>query len=95
MVLLWNFMCLKLFVCCYNRVRLRAIMRSVWAIALLGMSLLPLTADDPVEKRADPQAPTVSIQPRVRPSALMLAKPSWTAARIFASIPPWCWFPSR
>ena len=33
------------------------------------MSLLPLTADDPVEKRADPQAPTVSIQPRIRPSA--------------------------
>jgi Ca-activated chloride channel family protein len=43
-------------------------MRSVWAIALLGISLLPLTADDPVEKRADPQAPAISIQPRVRPS---------------------------
>ena len=54
---------------CYNRVRLRAIMRSVWTIALLGVSLLPLTADDQVEKRADPQAPTVSIQPRIRPPA--------------------------
>jgi Ca-activated chloride channel family protein len=43
-------------------------MRSVWTIALLGISLLPLTADDPVEKRADAKAPTVSIQPRVRPS---------------------------
>lgn len=44
-------------------------MRWVLAIALLGMSLLPLTADDPVEKRADPQAPTINIQPRVRPPA--------------------------
>jgi len=44
-------------------------MRSVWTIALLGVSLLPLTADDQVEKRADPQAPTVSIQPRIRPPA--------------------------
>ena len=52
----------------YNRLRLRATMRSVWTIALLGISLLPLTADDPVEKRADSQAPAISIQPRVRPS---------------------------
>jgi Ca-activated chloride channel homolog len=44
-------------------------MRFLWAIALLCTSLLPITAEDPVEKRADPQAPTVSIQPRVRPSA--------------------------
>jgi Ca-activated chloride channel family protein len=43
-------------------------MRSFWAIALLCTSLLPLTADDPVEKRADPQTPAVSIQPRVRPA---------------------------
>jgi len=43
-------------------------MRSFWAIALLCTSLLPLTADDPVEKRADAQTPNVSIQPRVRPS---------------------------
>src|SRR6185503_14446758 len=54
---------------CYNRVRLRATMRSVFTIALLGISLLPLTADDPVEKQANTQAPTISIQPRVRPSA--------------------------
>src|ERR1700730_18445354 len=54
--------------CCYNRVRLRATMRLFWAIALFCTSLLPLTADDPVEKRADTQAPTVSIQPRTRPS---------------------------
>src|SRR5690349_5823883 len=52
--------------CCYNRVRLRATMRLFWAIALLGTSLLPLTADDPVEKRADPQAPAISITPRTR-----------------------------
>jgi len=44
-------------------------MRLFWAIAFLGMSLLPLTADDPVEKRADAKAPAVSIQPRIRPSA--------------------------
>jgi len=44
-------------------------MRSLLAIALLGMSLLPLTADDKVQKRADPDAPTINIQPRVRPSA--------------------------
>jgi VWFA-related protein len=43
-------------------------MRSFWAIALLCTSLLPLTADDPVEKRADGQAANVSIQPRSRPS---------------------------
>ena len=41
-------------------------MRFSWAIALLCTSLLPLTADDPVEKRADPRAPNVSIQPRTR-----------------------------
>ena len=52
--------------CCYNRVRLRATMRLFWAIALLCTSLLPLTADDPVEKRADPQAPAITIQPRTR-----------------------------
>jgi VWFA-related protein len=44
-------------------------MRLIWAIALLGISLLPLAAEDPVEKRADPQAPTITIQPRVRPSS--------------------------
>jgi len=44
-------------------------MRSVWTIALVAISLLPLTAEDQVEKRADPKAPTVSIQPRIRPSA--------------------------
>jgi Ca-activated chloride channel family protein len=44
-------------------------MRLFWAIAFAGMSLLPLSADDQVEKRADPKAPTVSIQPRIRPSA--------------------------
>ncbi len=43
-------------------------MRSLLAIALLGTSLLPLTAEDPVGKRADPNAPTISIQPRPRPS---------------------------
>jgi VWFA-related protein len=43
-------------------------MRSFWAIALLCTSLLPLTADDPVEKRADAHASNVSIEPRVRPS---------------------------
>jgi Ca-activated chloride channel family protein len=43
-------------------------MRSFWTIALLGISLLPLTADDPVEKRVDSQAPSVSIQPRARTS---------------------------
>jgi VWFA-related protein len=43
-------------------------MRSFWAIALLGVALLPLAADDPLEKRADPQAPAVSIQPRARVS---------------------------
>ena len=53
---------------CYNRVRLRAIMRSFFTIALLGISLLPLTAEDPLEKRADKQAPTISIQPRTRTS---------------------------
>ncbi|MCU1339534.1 MAG: von Willebrand factor, type [Bryobacterales bacterium] len=42
-------------------------MRSFWAITLFCTALLPLTADDPVEKRADPKAPNVSIQPRVRP----------------------------
>jgi hypothetical protein len=31
-------------------------MRVLLGIALLGMSLAPLSADDPVEKRADPQA---------------------------------------
>jgi Ca-activated chloride channel family protein len=41
-------------------------MRSFSTIALLVISLLPLTADDPAEKRADPKAPTVSIQPRIR-----------------------------
>jgi len=45
-------------------------MRSFWTIALLGIALLPLTADDPVEKRAenrvDAQAPTINIQPRSR-----------------------------
>jgi len=41
-------------------------MRLFWAIALLGTSLLPLTADDPVEIRADPQAPAISITPRTR-----------------------------
>lgn len=45
-----------------------ATMRSFWTIALLGISLLPLTADDPVEKRADSQAAAVSIQPRSRTS---------------------------
>ncbi len=44
-------------------------MRWFWAIALSCVSLLPLTADDPLEKRADPQAPTVSIQPRIRPTS--------------------------
>jgi VWFA-related protein len=44
-------------------------MRLIWAIALLCTSLLPMTADDAPEKRADPQAPTISIQPRPRPSA--------------------------
>jgi len=44
-------------------------MRSVWTIALLGISLLQLTADDQAEKRPDPKAPTVSIQPRIRPPA--------------------------
>jgi Ca-activated chloride channel homolog len=43
-------------------------MRLLLAIALLGTLLLPLTADDPVEKRADPNPPTISIQPRPRPS---------------------------
>jgi len=43
-------------------------MRSFSAIALLMVWLLPLTADDPAEKRSDPQAPTISIQPRVRPA---------------------------
>ena len=61
-------------------------MRSVWTIALLGISLLPLTAEDPLEKRADPQAPAISIQPRLRPSQVHPARASWTAARIFASI---------
>jgi Ca-activated chloride channel family protein len=41
-------------------------MRSFWAIALLCVSLLPLTADDPLEKRTETQAPNVAIQPRVR-----------------------------
>jgi len=45
-------------------------MRSFWTIALLGIALLPLTADDPVEKRAETrpaaQAPTINIQPRSR-----------------------------
>jgi Ca-activated chloride channel homolog len=50
----------------YNQVRLRATMRLIWAIAMLGTSLLPLTADDPLEKRADPQAPTINIQTRTR-----------------------------
>jgi Ca-activated chloride channel family protein len=61
-------MCSKFVMSWYNRVRLRANMRLFWAIALLGISLLPLSAEDPVEKRADPQAPTVSIQPRIRPA---------------------------
>jgi Ca-activated chloride channel homolog len=65
----WNFVCIENAMSCYNRLRLRAIMRSVWTITLLGIALLPLTADDPVEKRADPKAPTVSIQPRIRPSS--------------------------
>jgi Ca-activated chloride channel homolog len=47
-------------------------MRSFWTIALLGIALLPLTADDPVEKRAETrpaaQAPTINIQPRSRTS---------------------------
>jgi len=47
-------------------------MRSFWTIALLGIALLPLTADDPVEKRAEnrpaAQAPTINIQPRSRTS---------------------------
>jgi hypothetical protein len=43
-------------------------MRSFWTIALLGIALLPLTADDPVEKRADAQAPPINIQPRSRTS---------------------------
>jgi Ca-activated chloride channel family protein len=43
-------------------------MRLFRAIALLCVALLPLTADDPLEKRADPQAPSVSIQPRIRTS---------------------------
>ncbi len=43
-------------------------MRSFWTIALLGLSLLPLTADDPLEKRADTQAPTIALQPTPRPS---------------------------
>ena len=58
--------------CCYNRIRLQAMMRSFWTIALLGIALLPLTADDPVEKRAEnrpaAQAPTINIQPRSRTS---------------------------
>jgi Ca-activated chloride channel family protein len=59
-------MCTEIGMSCYNRVRLRATMRLFWAIALLCTSLLPLTADDPVEKRADPQAPAITIQPRTR-----------------------------
>ena len=51
---------------CYNLVRLRAVMRLIWAIALLCTSLLPVKAEDPVEKRADSQPPAVSIQPRTR-----------------------------
>jgi Ca-activated chloride channel homolog len=43
-------------------------MRSLCTIALLGISLLCLRADDPVERRADSQAATVNIQPRIRPS---------------------------
>lgn len=62
-------MCSETDMSCYNRVRLRVTMRSLLAIALLGMSLLPLTADDKVQKRADPDAPTINIQPRVRPPA--------------------------
>src|SRR5512146_2036301 len=53
----WKFMCSETDMSCYNRVRLRATMRLLLAIALLGTLLLPLTADDPVEKRADPTAP--------------------------------------
>ena len=41
-------------------------MRLFWAIALLSSSLLTITADDQVEKRADPQAPLINIQPRTR-----------------------------
>ena len=61
-------MCTEIGMSCYNQARLRAVMRSFWAIALLCTSLLPLTADDPLEKRADPQAPNISIQPRLRPA---------------------------
>ena len=43
-------------------------MRLFWAIAVLCTSLLPLTADDTVEKRAESQAPNVNIQPRERPA---------------------------
>ena len=47
-------------------------MRSFWTIALLGIALLPLTADDPVEKRAEnsavAQTPAINIQQRSRTS---------------------------
>src|ERR1700733_10600484 len=40
----WNFVCTEVFMSWYNQVRLRATMRSLLAIAVLGMSLLPLAA---------------------------------------------------
>ena len=54
---------------CYNWLRLRATMRSFLAIAMMGIWLLPMAAEDPVEKRAEAAAPTVTIVPRARPSA--------------------------
>ena len=65
---IWKFVCTEIGMSWYNRVRLWFPMRSFWTTALLCLSLLPLTADDPVEKRADPRAPAISIQPRTRPS---------------------------
>ncbi len=63
---IWNCVCIPFVMCCYNRVRSRDTMRSFLAIALFCGALIPLRAEDPVVKLADPKSPAVSIEGRTR-----------------------------